>query len=147
MTGRLALAKTLLRWLLAFLMVAIGVDHFWHPGPFVSIVPAALPNPLLLVHVSGFFEVLGGLGILVPPVRRLAGWGLILLYVAVFPANVNMAVNKLPMGDHVLEAWQLWGRLPLQAVFIAWAWWCTRDEAKPAPAAKEHSSENEKSPA
>ncbi len=109
-------------------MVFIGVQHFLDPEPFVQIVPSMLPAPRTLVFVSGFFEILGGLGLLVPRTRRAAAWGLIALYIAVFPANVNMAVNHLPMGDRVLPPLALWLRLPLQAVFIAWAWWFTRPE-------------------
>jgi uncharacterized membrane protein len=125
-------ARTLLLLLLAVLMVAIGVQHFRDPQPFVRIVPAALPAPLLLVHVSGFFEVLGGVGLLFARTRRAAAWGLIALYVAVFPANVNMAMHQLPAGDVVVPPLLLWLRLPLQAVFIAWAWLFTRE---PAPRA------------
>jgi uncharacterized membrane protein len=123
--------KTLLRFLLAAVMVFIGVQHFLDPEPFVKIVPSMLPAPRALVLVSGFFEILGGLGLLVARTRRAAAWGLVALYVAVFPANVNMAINNLPMGDQVLPPLLLWLRLPFQAVFIAWAWWFTRPESDP----------------
>ncbi|UQA55370.1 DoxX family protein [Polyangium aurulentum] len=115
--------KIALRVLLAIAMVGVGITHFTSPEPFVAIVPRALPWPLALVYVSGVAEIAGGVGILVPPVRRAAGIGLIALYVAVFPANVNMALNDLPLGDAPAPAWALWARLPLQAVFIAWAYW------------------------
>jgi len=115
--------KVALRWLLAVAMVTVGVTHFTSPGGFVSIVPPYLPAPLLLVHLSGVAEIAGGVGIVVPRVRRAAGWGLIALYIAVFPANIHMAVNQVPLGDTPAPAWVLWLRLPLQAVFIAWAWW------------------------
>ena len=115
--------KVALRWLLAIAMVTVGVTHFTSPDGFVSIVPSFLPEPLLLVYLSGVAEVAGGVGILVPRVRRAAGWGLIALYIAVFPANIHMAVNQVPLGDAQVPAWALWLRLPLQAVFIAWAWW------------------------
>jgi uncharacterized membrane protein len=109
------------RFVLAAIMVGIGVLHFAAPAFFVSIVPSALPDPDLLVMVSGFFEVLGGVGLLVPRVRRAASVGLVLLYLAVFPANINMVVH--PELGHGVPAWLLWARLPLQAVFIAWAIW------------------------
>jgi len=110
-----------LRVLLAVSMVAIGVGHFAAPQPFVSIVPAFLPAPLLLVMVSGFFEVAGGLGLLVPRARRAASLGLVLLYLAVFPANINMVVH--PELGPGIPLWALWARLPFQALFIAWALW------------------------
>jgi uncharacterized membrane protein len=120
--------RRVLRWVLAVAMVAVGVRHFTDPEPFVRIVPAALPAKLALVWISGAAEVLGGVGLLVPRARRWAGYGLIALYVAVFPANVNMALNHLPLGDAVMPTWALWARLPMQAVLIALAWWVSRDD-------------------
>jgi uncharacterized membrane protein len=113
-----------LRLLLVVVMVTIGLAHFVWPRPFVGIVPSLLPAPLLLVLVSGFFETLGGVGLLVPRVRRAASLGLVLLYVAVFPANINMVVHpELGAG---IPLWALWARLPLQALFIVWALWVGR---------------------
>src|SRR4051812_22646359 len=113
--------------LLALGMIVVGVVHFRTPAPFVRIMPAWLPAPLLLVYVSGFFEVLGGVGLLIPATRRKAAWGLIALYVAVFPANVNMAVHHLSLDDGPPPpSWLLWLRLPFQALFIAWAYWIAR---------------------
>jgi uncharacterized membrane protein len=124
-----ARAKTGLRYLLALAMMFVGISHFTNPEPFVRIVPAWLPSPVALVYVSGFFEFLGGAGLLVPRVRRAAAWGLIALYAAVFPANVNMALNHISLDPaHPIPTVALWLRLPLQAVLIAWAWWYTREE-------------------
>jgi uncharacterized membrane protein len=122
--------RTALRLVLAAAMVAIGITHFANPAPFVGIVPAWLPAPRALVLVSGAFEILGGLGLLVRPVRRMASFGLVALYVAVFPANVNMAVHHLRLGESEVASWALWGRLPLQVVFIAWAIWVGRDDGR-----------------
>ncbi len=113
--------RTGLRYALAATMMSVGALHFAIPGWFTSIVPAVLPAPRLLVLVSGFFEILGGAGLLVPRVRRAASWGLVLLYVAVFPANINMVVHP-ELGGGV-PSWLLWARLPLQAVLITWALW------------------------
>ena len=113
---------------LAISMVAIGIAHFVRPRGFVEIVPAWLPAPLLLVLVSGFFEIAGGVGLLVPRLRRAASYGLCALYVAVFPANVNMALHDVaPEGVHVAPVLS-WLRLPFQLVFIAWAIWVGRDD-------------------
>ncbi|MFW6067607.1 MAG: DoxX family protein [Myxococcota bacterium] len=119
-------AKRIALWALAAFMVAIGTTHFLRPEPFVEIVPPFLPAPLTLVYVSGACEILGGLGVLYPATRRIAAWGLIALYVAVFPANIYMAVENVPIGGVQPPPWALWARLPLQLVFIAWAWWFTR---------------------
>lgn len=111
-------------------MVLIGILHFARPSGFVKIVPAWLPAPLLLVLVSGFFEVAGGIGLFSRRLHRAAAIGLIALYVAVFPANVNMAVHDIqPDGGHLPVA-LLWIRLPLQAAFIALAWWLSRSPVR-----------------
>ncbi len=119
--------KSGLRVLLAAGMVYAGVAHFRNPTPFVRIVPDGLPAHRALVFVSGFFEILGGVGLLMPRTRRWASWGLIALYIAVFPANVNMAVKGIPLGG-IDAPWLLWLRLPLQGVLIAWAWWAGREK-------------------
>ena len=85
--------KRRLRVILACVMIGMGILHFAAPAPFVRIMPSALPAPLVLVLVSGFFEALGGIGLLVPRARRAASFGLVLLYLAVFPANVNLVLH------------------------------------------------------
>jgi uncharacterized membrane protein len=116
--------RTALRVVLALAMIAVGVLHFLLPAPFVRMTPAWLPAPLLLVYVSGVFEILGGAGLLVPATRKAAAWGLIALYIAVFPANVNMAIHHISLTDGPPPpAFALWLRLPFQALLIAWAYW------------------------
>ena len=116
-----------LRYLLAAFMVTAGTLHWLTPDPFVKIVPSFLPYPLALVYISGFFEILGGIGLLVPRVSQLAAWGLVALFIAVFPANINMAVNRIALDGIPDSDLLRWGRLPLQAVLIAWAWWYTKE--------------------
>ncbi len=111
--------------LIAAIFVAAGVLHFVRPQPFVRIVPPFLPFPLALVYLSGVAEILGGLGVLVPALRTWAGFGLIALLVAVFPANLYMALAPERAGMGIAPVW-LWLRLPLQFVLIAWVWWATR---------------------
>jgi len=110
-------------WTMAALYVVAGLMHFAVPQFYVAIMPAQLPWHLFLVYLSGACEIGLGLLLLVPRWRPLAAWGVILLLVAVFPANVNMAVNRIYPGDmpHVSPLW-LWLRLPLQGVLIAWAY-------------------------
>jgi uncharacterized membrane protein len=104
--------------LIAGIFISAGVAHFVWPQTFVRIVPPYLPAPEVLVYVSGAFEILGGVGVLVPAVRVAAGWGLILLLLAVFPANVHMALHP---GDFArIPPWALWLRLPLQFVLMGW---------------------------
>lgn len=111
------------RLLLAVFMVFMGVAHFVVPEPFVRIVPAMLPAPAFLVYFTGVWEIAGGLGLLWPSTRQLAVWALIALYVVVFPANVNMAVQNIQFPGRELPNWMLWARLPWQIGLIAWAWW------------------------
>ena len=114
-------------WFLALAMIAIGVLHFVQPKPFVRIVPKYLPAPLTLVYVSGFFEILGGVGLLIPQTRVWAAWGLIALYIAVFPANIYMLTDNVSLDPKKpIPRWILWARLPFQLVFIAWAYYFTK---------------------
>lgn len=115
--------RTALRWILVVGMVGAGLNHFRSTGVYVGMKPSWLPAHEALVYISGVFEILGGLGLILPATRKLAAYGLIALLVAVFPANLNMALNHLPLGDTPVPDWALWGRLPLQAVLIAWAWY------------------------
>jgi len=106
---------------IAALFGAAGAAHFVWPDPFVRIVPPYLPAPRVLVYASGAAELLGAAGVLWPPTRTYAGWGLILLLIAVFPANVHMAQH--PSAFSQIPAWGLYLRLPLQAVLIGWVYW------------------------
>lgn len=115
--------------LLSLAFTYVGIHHFVAPAFYVSIVPPYLPEPLLLVYVSGFFEVLGGLGILLGRTRRLAGYGLLALLIAVFPANIHMAMNPELYPD--LPSAGLYIRLPLQFLAAAWIWWATKTPAEP----------------
>ncbi len=109
--------------LLSLLFIAAGANHFVSPDAYLKIMPEYLPWPLALVYVSGFFEVLGGVGVALPRLRWAAGWGLIALLVAVFPANVHMLLNSDQFPS--IPFWALVARLPLQGVLIAWVWWTT----------------------
>lgn len=110
--------------------VVAGVLHFLVPDLYVQIVPPQLPFPLALVYLSGLAEIALGVGVLHPRTRRVAALGLVALLVAVFPANVYMAtsgvvVEGAPAFVGEPDPVARWGRLPLQAVLIIWAWWYT----------------------
>ena len=108
---------------IALLFILGGVNHFRSPGFYLSMMPAYLPAHLLLVQVSGGFEILGGVGVLVPATRVFSGWGLLALLLAVFPANLNMALNPGPFVASGIPLWGLYLRLPLQFLGMAWVWW------------------------
>jgi len=120
------IVKSIARWLLVVAMIGVGIAHFTDHAKFVATMPAYLPMHGELVWISGFFEILGGIGLAIPRTRRWAGWGLIALYICVFPANVNMAINGIPMGDLDTPNWMLWARLPFQLMFIGWAYWVSQ---------------------
>jgi uncharacterized membrane protein len=108
------------RLLLGATFITTGALHFARPKVFEAIVPDYLPAHRELVYASGVAELAGGIGVLHPRTRRVAGWWLIATLIAIFPANVEMAIRAERFKQFPPAA--LWARLPLQAVLIAWAW-------------------------
>ena len=119
-----------MKFLLGLFFISAGVMHFIRPGFYLKLMPPYLPWPLGLVYVSGVAEILLGLLVVIPKYTRLAAWGLIALLIAVFPANLYVAMNPQAMPD--VNPRSLWIRLPFQLVFIAWAWWFTRANGQPS---------------
>jgi uncharacterized membrane protein len=113
--------------LLAAFYVGAGTLHFTRTRMYERTVPAFLPAHRELVLVSGVAEIAGGLAVLPQRTRRAAGWWLIGLLVAVFPANVNMALDPEGTGASGVPRWALWLRLPVQGLLIVWADRATRD--------------------
>jgi len=113
---------TLSRWTLALLFIAAGANHFLSPAPYLAIMPGSLPWPEALVYLSGAAEIAGGIGLLLSRTRRIAAIGLIVLLIAVFPANIHAARHGMEIGGREVVPWMLWARLPLQAVLIAWVY-------------------------
>ena len=109
---------------LGLLFLVAGANHFVNPTFYIGIMPSWLPYHGELVLLSGALEMLGGAAVFVPRFRQRAGWFLIALLIAVFPANLNMAMN--PDTFPSLPPLALYARLPGQALLIAWAWWATR---------------------
>jgi uncharacterized membrane protein len=113
------------RKLLGAFFVQAGICHFAIPKAYESIVPPSMQDDAArLVAVSGVAEIVGGVGVLLPRTRRLAGLGLIALLAAVFPANLHMARN--PERFRRIPRWALYARLPLQPLMMRWAWRATR---------------------
>lgn len=111
------------RVLLALNFVGVGIAHFVVPHYFVAIMPPYLPWHYELVILSGVCEVVLGLLLFIERIRSQTRWGLIALLVAVFPANVQHAMDPPPEYDPGIFGWV---RLPLQLVLIAWVWWVTK---------------------
>jgi len=121
--------KPIAKYLLAIFMIMAGTMHFVNPEFFLKIVPPYLPLHKELVLLSGVCEILLGVLLLIPRYSHLAAWGIIALLIAVFPANIYLFQNQdiLPASPlvHLL-------RLPLQGVFILWAYWHTRTTERKA---------------
>lgn len=118
--------KEIFRVILSVSIIVVGITHFVKPIEYASIVPPQFGDRFAMVYISGFFEILGGIGLLIPLVSVAAAWGLIALFIAVFPANIYQAIHSIPIEGIPHHPLFYWFRLPFQAVFIAWAWWYTR---------------------
>jgi len=112
---------------MAAMFLFTSTDHFLTPGRYLPMMPPALPAPLLLIYISGFCELAGAVGLLIRPTRRWAAWGLVALLIAVFPANIYVALSGGSIAGLPSSPWYYWMRLPVQFVFIAWAFWLTKN--------------------
>jgi len=121
---------------LAALFVGAGAMHFTNSPFFEAIVPPYVPYPVQVVYISGVCEIFGGIGLLLPSMRKFACYGLVALLIAVFPANVHMAINDIqPPGMPPASPLLLWLRLPLQYVLICWVLWAAEpSDSTVAPA-------------
>ena len=111
--------------LIGLIFVVGGVMHFLRPRFYLAMMPPWLPAAAALVLVSGVFEILGGIGVLVPATRVIAGWGLIALLFAVFPANVQMLLNARAAHASASTMAVLVARLPLQVLLVYWVFLAT----------------------
>lgn len=116
--------KPVLKILLGIGMALAGINHFLNAPFYLKMMPPYLPWHLTLVYVSGVCEIALGLLLLQPRFTKMAAWGLILLFIAVFPANLYMTMN--PQLYPEINPAALYWRLPFQPIFIAWAYWFTR---------------------
>ncbi|AFZ31445.1 membrane protein-like protein [Gloeocapsa sp. PCC 7428] len=122
--------KPVFRILLAIAMIIVGALHFTHSNGFEKIVPDYLPHSLALVYISGFLEVLAAVGLFIPGVSRFAAWLLVVLYIAVFPANLYQAVNNIEVAALPHDPPLIWLRFPFQVFLVAWAWWLTTESVQ-----------------
>ena len=120
------LLKRFLKFVLALGFVLAGINHFLNPAFYLRMMPPVLPAPLFLIYLSGVLEIALGVLLVVPKCTRPAAFGLIALLIAVFPANVYMALNTEVFPEYKPSL--LYLRLPAQLVLIAWAFWVTRTD-------------------
>lgn len=124
--------KTILKYVFGIFFIVAGLNHFRDEAFYLKIMPDYIPLELHRpsVIISGVAEIVLGAMLLIPATTRMAGWGLIALLIAVFPANIFVYQHQdvFPGVSPTLH----WMRLPLQAVMIAWAWWYTGPDGKSA---------------
>lgn len=118
-------ARFLMRIILAAFYLAAGILHLSSPQGFILIVPKFVPWPAEVVWFTGLCEIAGAAGLLIPRLRIAAGWGLALYAVAVFPANINHAVNHIDVGALANSWWYHIPRFALQPVLVWWALYCS----------------------
>ncbi len=118
--------KQIFKWILSIIFVMAGIYHFINPSIYLRIMPPYLPAHLFLIYLSGFFQIVLGVLLVVPNFTRRAAWVLIALLIAVFPANIYMAMNTQLFPE--INPLLIWLRLPLQLLFLAWAFWFTRQK-------------------
>src|SRR5829696_8982476 len=145
---RLSSWREAARLALVIMFLFTGLSHFSSlKHDFAAMIPAPLPNGLWVIYLTGLFEIAGAVGLLIPRTRRLAGICLVLLLVALFSANVNAALNEVPLRGEA--ATPLWIRTPMQLLYIGMVWWTSikegakearRVRAREPVAEHEHSS-------
>ena len=113
---------------MAVLYIAAGVNHFRSPGFYYKIMPPYLPYPYQLIYASGICESAFGFLLFFAETRRFAAWGIIVLLIAVFPANIQMLINYIHEKNPHL--WVAVIRLPLQLPLIWWAYSFTKKKPR-----------------
>lgn len=108
------------RYLIGTIFLIAGILHIIAPKPYIKIMPTYIPKPKVMVFLSGIAEILGGIAILIPHLQRFAGWGLIILLFAVFPANWDMFWKAFQKKKHPILTLLLFLRLPIQFWLIYW---------------------------
>jgi uncharacterized membrane protein len=118
--------RFVMRCLMSAFYLAAGILHLKSPHGFVMIVPAFVPWPETIVWFTGIAEIAGAIGLLIPKLRYMAGIGLALYAVCVFPANINHAINMIDVGGLPKSWWYHGPRFLLQPVLVWWALYCSR---------------------
>ncbi len=119
-----------IRYMLGIYLIAVGLGHFLGLNSFIRVVPDYIPFPSLVIYLTGFFEIFGGIGLLLPFISRTVAILLLFLFAAVFPSNLHMAIHNLPTAGFFVPSWILWAKIPIQLVLIGWAIWMVQSGAK-----------------
>ncbi len=115
--------KEISLYIMAVLYILAGINHFAKPKFYLRIIPPYIPWYKTVNNISGIVEIALGFLLLYPPYSRLGAWGIVVLLVAIFPANIYHLTSAKPgRGFHI---WLLYLRIPFQGILILWAWWYT----------------------
>lgn len=119
--------KILLTYIMGLGYIWVGISHFYNTDFFLKIMPPSFPLHLESVYLSGFFEIIFGMGIMIKFFRKYASWGLILLLIAVYPANIYLAFNEVAQNKIGISSFMAsWVRLPIQFVLIGLAYFVSK---------------------
>lgn len=116
--------KTFFLYLMAAAYILAGLNHFRSPKTYLRIMPPYIPWHAQMVAISGVLEIVFGVMLLFPVTRVVGAWCVILLLIAVFPANIQMAIDFYQRKNPYL--WIAIARLPLQALLVWWEWIFTK---------------------
>lgn len=111
-----------LRWLATIFFLIAGALHFVIPEFYMAMMPPFIPFQSFFIVLTGIAEMAGGIGLQIPNVRRVTGMLMIALLVAIFPANIYVAIAQPELPDITYSPESMWWRLLLQPLFIAWVW-------------------------
>ena len=127
LAGYIADVSYLLHWqndaqlAAAVMFIMIGIMHLIKPRKLTYMIEGWLPYAFALVIITGVFEIIGGVGLLIPAMNLYAKWGLIILLICMFPANIRVAVKQLPApGGLPSKPWYTWSRLAFQPLYMLW---------------------------
>ena len=116
------------RLALSILFIFTGISHFFFVEEMMQMIAPVVPAREMMVYLTGALEIAGAIGLLIPQLRRIAGYALIAFLLSVLPANIYAALNYTGMGAHADGPGYLWFRIPLQLLFMIWTWYFTQPE-------------------
>lgn len=119
-TNQEKILKKIALYFTGLFFIFAGARHFTAPEFYMMMMPTILPIPLELIYISGAFEILGGIGLMIPKTRAFSAWGLMALLLAVLPANIHMWTHNIELHDAYTPNWLLLIRIPFQFLLIAW---------------------------
>jgi uncharacterized membrane protein len=123
------------RTAMSVMLLFTAIGHFIYTKGMALMLPAFIPFKVMVVYLSGLFEILAAIALFIPALRKATGWALIIFFVLILPANIHAAIRGLDYQTGTYEGpgmSYLWFRIPLQLLFIAWIYWFVLKSPKPS---------------